>query len=223
MWTDPKPMLDECEGHDRKLRLFACACARRIWHLMPDKLFRDAVELAERFADGGSTNKARKARKEKCEALAQTPTWNGGAPTATNCLSTNPSNAAWNGAWAAAAAEAGATEGPAWEAVRAKQADLLREIFGNPLKPVRIEPAWLAWNNRTVPLLADRIYEKQSFGDLPVLADAVEEAGCTNAELLAHLRQSREHVRGCWALDLLRNEPTLILPHLGLSYGSVRG
>ena len=207
VWTDPKPMLDDCEG-DRKLRLFACACARRVWHLIPDKPFRGAVELAEEFADVGlRLDRKRKALKEKCEALARKPIWTPAAAAATNCLSTDAGGAAWNGAWAAAVAEAGTNEGPAFLAARAKQADLLREIFGNPLRPVRVEPAWLTWNNRTVPLLANRIYDERSYGDLPVLADAAEEAGCAHAELLAHLRAPREHVPGCWALDLLRDEP----------------
>jgi hypothetical protein len=206
VWADPRPMLDECTGA-RKLRLFACACARRVWHLTPAEPFRAAVELAERLADGGATERRRRSQKEKCEALVHTPAWTGGAPAATNCLGSDASAAAWNGAWAAAHAEAGAGDGPAWLAVRAKQADLVREIFGNPLRPVRVEPAWLKWNNGRVPQMANRVYDERTFGDLPVLADAVEDAGCTNAELLNHLRAPREHVRGCWALDLLRGAP----------------
>lgn len=205
VWTDPKPMLDDC--HDpRKLRLFACACARRVWDQMPNQLFRDAVELAEQYADGKATNKKRKAVKEKCEARrsGRKPA----AASATSCLSTDASTGAWNGPFSAATAEAGSHEGPTWVATRARQADLLREIFGNPLRPVRVESEWLAWNGRTVPLMANRIYAAGAFGDLPVLADALEDAGGTNAELLAHLRGPREHVRGCWALDLLRDEPT---------------
>jgi hypothetical protein len=203
-WRDPKPMLDECEGQDRKLRLFACACARRVWHLMPDKMFHDAVELAERLAEGGATGKERKALKGKCEAAHPGPLWTIASAAATHCLASAAPTAAWNGGRATAVAEAGAREGPEWEAARARQADLAREIFGNPLRPVRVDPAWLAWNGRTVPQVAERIYRSGSFTDLPVLADALEEAGCDNAELLSHPREAREHVRGCWALDLLR-------------------
>ncbi|MCI0704350.1 MAG: hypothetical protein L0241_25100 [Planctomycetia bacterium] len=205
---DPKPMLDECEGRHRKLRLFACACARRVWHLIPDKLFREAVELAEQFADVGlRLDKKRKALKEKCEARSASPTWTAATAAATNCLSTDASSAAWNGAWSAAIAEAGTHEGRKWKSARAKQADLIREIFGNPLVPVQIDPVWLKWNNRTVPQIANRIYDQKSFADMPVLTDALEEAGCSNAEILAHCRDEREHVRGCWVLDRLRDEP----------------
>jgi hypothetical protein len=204
VWTDPKPMLDECQNRPRKLRLFACACARRVWPLMPAELFHEAVESAEQFADGGVTDKKRKALKEKCEAISGPPPRNTSAVAATNCLSTDASGAAWNGAWAAACAEAGSHEGAVFTAVRARQADLLREVFGNPLRTVRIDPAWLKWNRGTVPQIAERIYQKRSFADMPVLADALEEAGCTDAEILAHCREEREHVPGCWVLDLLR-------------------
>jgi hypothetical protein len=206
VWRDPKPMLAECEGQDRKLRLFACACARRVWPIMQADEFRQAVELAERLADGEATEKERKALKAKCESLNPRAMWNPAAAAATNCLSSDPSGAAWYGAFAAAAGVAGASEGAVWDAARARQADLVREIFGNPLRPVGVDPAWLKWNGRTVPQIAERIYQSGSFGDLPVLADALEEAGCASAELLSHLREEREHVRGCWALDLLRGE-----------------
>ena len=203
--TDPKPMLQDCDDQPRKLRLFACACARRLWHEMPEQLFREAIELAERVADDPlNLDKKRKKLKEKCESHQNTPLWTAAAATATNCLSTSASSAAWNGAWSGTV---GAHDSPEWRADRAKQADLLREIFGNPLRPVRVEPEWLTWNNRTVPQIAARIYESNAFHDLPILADAVEEAGCTNAELLAHLRRPGGHVRGCWALDLLRDTP----------------
>jgi hypothetical protein len=198
-------MLDECQD-DRKLRLFACACARRVLHLMPDKnkIFLDAIELGEQLAEGKVTETKRKSLKDKCEK-ANERMRSAARAAAFNCLSSDASSAAWNGAWAAAAAEPGKYEGKAWKAARAKQADLLREIFGNPLAPVRVEPAWLKWSRRTVPQMAERIYRKQSFTDLPVLADALEDAGCTNSEILSHLRSAQEHVRGCWVLDLLRD------------------
>ena len=65
------------------------------------------------------------------------------------------------------------------------------------------KPAWLSWNGGTVAGLARSVYDERRFADLPILADALEEAGCDNAELLTHLRGPGPHVRGCWALDLL--------------------
>jgi hypothetical protein len=77
-------------------------------------------------------------------------------------------------------------------------------VFANPFRSLpRVNPAWLAWEGGTVPKLAGSIYEDRGFDRLPILADALEEAGCTEADLLTHLRNLGPHVRGCWALDLL--------------------
>jgi len=66
-----------------------------------------------------------------------------------------------------------------------------------------IAPAVLAWNERTVQQMAQSIYEGHAFDRMPILADALEDAGCGDAEILNHCRQPGVHVRGCWALDLL--------------------
>jgi hypothetical protein len=84
------------------------------------------------------------------------------------------------------------------------QAALIRCIFGNPFRAApAVDPSWLAWNGRTVIKLAAGIYEGRRFGDLPILADALEEAGCADGAILAHCRSGGEHVRGCWVVDLL--------------------
>lgn len=207
VWTDLRPMIEECRARDRKLRLFACACARRVWDRMSAHPSRRAVELAEQLADESVTRDGYRSLLQECERAEMSRDLSSAARAGVSCVVNSSWLAAHGVSRCAAEVEARTSEGPALLAARAKQADLMREIFGNPLRPVSVDPAWLAWNNRTVPLLADRIYEQQSYGDLPVLADAVEEAGCTNAELLAHLREPREHVRGCWALDLLRGPP----------------
>jgi hypothetical protein len=89
------------------------------------------------------------------------------------------------------------------KAVARHQADLLRDLLGNPFRPVSADPAWLTWNGGTVRQLAEVIYEERRFVDLPILADALEEAGCTDEDILSHCRGPGEHVRGCWVLDLL--------------------
>jgi hypothetical protein len=86
---------------------------------------------------------------------------------------------------------------------RAWLCSVLRDLFGNPFRPVVVDPSWLAWNDGCVPKVARAIYDERRFADLPVLADALEEAGCTDAELLGHLRGPGPHVRGCWPLDAL--------------------
>jgi hypothetical protein len=80
---------------------------------------------------------------------------------------------------------------------------LLRCIFGNPFRPVTIPPAVLAWNDRTIPKLADAIYEERTFHHLPILVEALEQAGCHNEDILKHCKQPGEHVRGCCVVDLL--------------------
>jgi hypothetical protein len=83
------------------------------------------------------------------------------------------------------------------------QAVILREIIGNPFRMSSIDRAALRWNDETAPKLARVIANEATFGDLPILADALEEAGCTDADILNHCRQPGEHVRGCWVIDLL--------------------
>jgi hypothetical protein len=72
-----------------------------------------------------------------------------------------------------------------------------------PPSPVAVDPAWLQWNGGTVSAIARRIYDERAFHDLPILADALEEAGCTNPAILDHCHQSGEHVRGCWVVDMI--------------------
>lgn len=79
-------------------------------------------------------------------------------------------------------------------------AETLRDVFGNPFRPVSFDSAWRI---AEVTALAQSIYNERRFSDLPVLADAIEKAGCTDRQLLGHLRSGGPHVRGCWAVDLL--------------------
>ena len=80
------------------------------------------------------------------------------------------------------------------------QADLLRDIFGNPFRPIEFHPSW---RSETAVTLASAIYEERAFDRMSILADALEEAGCDHAEMLTHCRGSGPHVRGCWVVDLV--------------------
>ena len=92
----------------------------------------------------------------------------------------------------------------AWDATfkhhRQGSVILLRDIFGNPFRPIVADPAWLT---PTVQFIAVALYQDRAFDRLPILADALEEAGCTNADVLLHCRLPGEHVRGCWVVDLV--------------------
>jgi hypothetical protein len=208
----PSPMLEFLKGKvsERQLRLFASACCRRVWGLIGEK-GRKGVEVAEQYADGtrcqrtlcrawtAAQAEARKVKKRAAEcaslaaarAVAPDRRWE---PTRLNA-----SAAALAAAWAVKCRHRGSNE--ALSAESKAQADLLRDIF-NPWLP-SIPPALLAWNDGAVARVAQMIYQDNEFGDLPILADALEEAGCTNADILNHLRSPGPHVRGCWAVDLL--------------------
>jgi hypothetical protein len=79
----------------------------------------------------------------------------------------------------------------------------VRDIFGNPYRPTKPDASWLRWNDGTVPKMAQAIYDGSCFDRMPILADALEEGGCTEPGVLAHCRAPGPHVRGCWVIDLL--------------------
>ncbi len=84
---------------------------------------------------------------------------------------------------------------------RKYQANLLRDIFGNPFRPATVDPDWLTTD---VAALARGVYDERVFGAMPILADALQDAGCDNDDILNHCRDSSlTHVRGCWVIDLL--------------------
>jgi hypothetical protein len=101
-------------------------------------------------------------------------------------------------------AVAGRTIGAEWR----RHTILVREVFGNPFRPVAVDSAWLTWNDGVVVRLARAAYEQRRLltglldnARLAVLADALEEAGCADEQILGHLRDGSEHVRGCFVLD----------------------
>jgi hypothetical protein len=87
---------------------------------------------------------------------------------------------------------------------------ILRDTLGSPFRPVPLDPAWLTWRDGTIPKLAQAIYEDRQLptghldtSRLHILADALQDAGCTEPDILAHCRSDGPHVRGCWVVDLL--------------------
>jgi hypothetical protein len=83
---------------------------------------------------------------------------------------------------------------------RIAQADFVRDIFGNPFRPVVFDPAW---RTSTTLALARQMYDSRDFSPMPILADALQDAGCDNADILNHCRRPGEHTKGCWVIDLL--------------------
>jgi hypothetical protein len=221
--AEPRRMLDHVRGRvgERKLRVFACACVRAVWEHLLDERSQRAVEAAERYADRrGSAEELLAAEREAFEVarladLRTTVSDSGWAATRAAARAANldaysaASGAAFVAALAAAPWSFHVTTGAVYHGdpeakarVRFAQCELLREVVGNPFRPVALDPAWRAWNGGVIPRLARELYEEGRFGELPVLADALEEAGCALGGLLDHLRHPGGHVRGCWALDL---------------------
>jgi hypothetical protein len=77
---------------------------------------------------------------------------------------------------------------------------LLRDIFGNPFRPVTFSPSW---RTDTALSFAQQMYESRDFGAMPILTDALQDAGCDNEDILGHCRGDGPHVRGCWVVDLV--------------------
>jgi hypothetical protein len=192
----------EPKKHRRKWVLFNCACCRRVWDQMPEDC-RAYVEAAERYALGTGLKKNLGPLKGPVNvAVAKVPYLSDHRPWYAAVAASTVTNTTRYCAWNAARAvdEAGRV---AHRRERQAQADLLREVIGNRYRPVAVEPAWLTWNSGAVPRMAQALLADGHFSDLPVLADALEEAGCTDEVILSHCRGGGEHVRGCWVVDLL--------------------
>jgi hypothetical protein len=180
----------------RKARLYACACLRRLWPLLPGA-WRQTIELGEDFADGLLPYDRAQVAFLRVPPLRALPNH-----TASRSLLEAVSDVlapAVNFGQARTAVQLIAGELDEAEALR----ELLREVFGNPFRPAAVAPDWLRWQAGTVPALARRIYDERRFEDMPVLGDALEDAGCADEALLAHCRSASPHARGCWLLDSL--------------------
>ncbi len=212
--TDPEPMLEFLHGNlhgkasNRKQRLLACAYARP---QVSGQDVRRLVEPSEDYADGRAdqppvvpqnafplTRAAAEGRPDEAARLA-------------HYLVYDRLGLARGRGWPFWDEEEMDRRFSEMRAYNERQIGLLRDIFGNPFRPVPfVAPAWLAWNDGTLPQLARAAYEERQLpkgtldhARLAVLADALEEAGCADADLIGHLRGPGPHVRGCWALDLV--------------------
>lgn len=102
--------------------------------------------------------------------------------------------------WAAESEKVNAIHTSATNQESGEQCHLLRDIIGNPFRPINIEPSWRTF---AVLALAKQAYESRDFTTAPILADALQDAGCDDATILGHLRSETQHVRGCFAVDAL--------------------
>jgi hypothetical protein len=181
----------------RKARLFACGCFRLVWSDVRCPQVRVAVELTEGRAD----------RQVSEQELQQHRYPTGGVPIdsldhrlqiAVQSLvisNMKPGYVAWEVRTAADAPRYGPNRYS--EGCR-PQADLLRDIFGTPFRPPVLQPAWLTSTDIS---LARQMYDTRDFAAMPILADALQDAGCDGDGLLTHCRGPGPHVRGCHVAD----------------------
>jgi hypothetical protein len=208
--TDPNPMLRHLGERlsDRKARLYSCAWARRRWDRLLDERSRAAVETAERHADGLATERELLAAFEAADAAwMEVPVYSGSRRAMRQRERGRESERAARQLARKAADPALSRRNVGW-AHKAKSmlflADALRELFGPlPFRSFLGTAEWLAWNAGAVAALAQDVHERQAFDEMPILADALEDAGCTEGDVLAHCRQREAHLRGCWVIDLL--------------------
>jgi hypothetical protein len=179
----------------RRWRLTGCAFLRQCLRGSDDGVLLSAAEASERFADGGCTAADLDRHFEAVRHLDR------GAVTAaqehTRRLALEvvrpdaerPNTDYIEGVLQVVRDRAG----------RAELCEVVRDLFGNPFRPVAFDSVW----RTPVPVaLAARMYEARDFGPMPILADALQDAGCDNEDVLSHCRDPRAtHVRGCWVVD----------------------
>jgi hypothetical protein len=207
----------------RKLRLFGCHCCRLLWDRMTDPRSRAAVETAERLADGLAGKAEAEAARAPAEQVLRdfwaarmhsrmhSKEWPDQGQIA-GAARAVLSSSATDSAWADLCYDCGETmpQYPAHRRHRAREADAVRCLFGNPFRPADPAPAWRSWNGGAIPRLAQAAYDNRDLpagtlnGDrIAILADALEAAGADTHDALTHLRGPGPHPRGCWAVDLL--------------------
>jgi hypothetical protein len=218
---------------ERKARLFAVACCRDLWPWIVDEFSNKVVEVAERYADGNATEaelrQAHNAFHAEAYMLREAQSWwgqrvlefmNKAFPFDDEWPDLSPTlfDLAVLGA-ASRKAVKGANivvrdvvrvpeeSSENRDTTMAQQAcGVLRDLFANPSRPVAIDSSLLRWNDGLLVKLAQGIYDEKEWDRVLVLADALEEAGGADEEVLFHLRQQGvSHSRGCWAIDLLLN------------------
>jgi hypothetical protein len=216
-WDAMLPLLRPLPAvSDRKARLFECACLRRLWHAPELTPARPAVETWERLAEGMAAPEEAEAAARVLRHLREAVTIvMGGMWGQLFCDAEDHHPEPWPTALRtceamdvlagrlvcrAAGLEDCRPDRDQRFAEERVQCDLIRCLFVNPFRPVSFQPAWLT---PTVAGLAGGIYDERAFDRLPILGDALQDAGCADAALLAHCRAEGPHARGCWVVDLV--------------------
>jgi hypothetical protein len=188
-------------GGNRKLRLAGIACGRVMsGDTDGDEFARSFFESWEDYADGRPEATAEAIEKRVIDRMSGS---NGGP----GYLSLFSRFRTTYARFAAESVLGGLVPPRIPDSTKPLLVEAITDILGDFHSPARIAPEWLRWQNGTVLRIAKALYESRDYDELPVLADALEEAGCDDPRLLAHFRSGGNHVRGCWALDALLIQP----------------
>jgi hypothetical protein len=201
----------------RWLRLFACACCRMMLPVLPiEPAFESAIAAAEDYAEEDK-NQAAAVGKRTAVRAAMKPHFQ--IDTHDRILEINANHRLHiaqnflfdlsDGALEDFPLRLGEFETffqgqPAGKrltraGVRSFQAHFLRDIYENPFREVVFDPKW---RTATVIGVAQKMYDRRVFDAMPILADALQDAGCESDDILDHCRDEKlPHVRGCWVID----------------------
>ena len=189
--NSPEPMYSVLQGmstaSERRWYLFACACLRDY-----------RVRVTERREYRGVTVWIN-ATEGYVDGLVTQARWESAG---TRCGWAHEGSPHGHAAWTADAAANAVSRGDPTEreGQYRREADMVRDIFGNPFRHVIFCPSW---RTSTAVSLTRQIYDSRDFSAMPILADALQDAGCEDEQLLGHCRGPGPHVRGCWAIDLV--------------------
>lgn len=200
--NDPARMIDHLGWRltERQARHFAVACCRLVWQEFRDERVRRIVEVADRFARGQATRKERLAAEVEAYHIYADTTPHGAYALSHGVIPT-PEPFPDIAAALAVSERPGLAYLFAFEselrlaATRAEQAQILRDVVAWPGRPIIIRSSWLTPSVRE---LAQAVEHDDDFGRLPILGDALEEAGCEDRRILQHCRAENRHVPGCW-------------------------
>ncbi len=214
---NPTQMVGYLRGNasDRKIRLLGSLCCRCHWHLLTDGRIRAAVEMAELWADGLATEAQLEAAEsaadqakddiimDRCEIDYSLKEFCINAARAVSLLAGISFDAERCVVVTGYCRVISFREGLGNDLAVSEDRSLcaiVRDIFGNPFRPIAFSPEW---RTDTAIALARTMYESREFGAMPILADALQDAGCDNDDILSHCRGDGPHVRGCWVVDLV--------------------
>jgi hypothetical protein len=215
-WLASKSLFDMRRGYPtawdvRKARLFWCACIRRAWDVVADEDVRGLVLEMEDHPEAGKDWSVGEFAHLFERHHAQE---SGRNAWALNGLFDAPPDSWDTTGWVArrtaqkAVSDTYDVRSDRWKkqvddlesGERVSQCNLLRDIFGNPFRPVTFSPSW---RTDTTFSLARQMYDARDFSAMPILADALQDAGCDSEDILNHCRGDGPHVRGCWVCDLV--------------------